>query len=72
MSKSNAMVRHVSPRRKVFLVAKYRHHEGCAVRKREAFVRICMVSGEGPSRGLLRHTQVFSLGLCFRCNNDAG
>jgi hypothetical protein len=30
---------------KVFLLAKYRDHDECAVRKREAFVRICMVSG---------------------------
>jgi hypothetical protein len=29
---------------KVFLLAKYRHHDECAVRKREASVNICMVS----------------------------
>jgi hypothetical protein len=29
---------------KVFLLAKYRDHDGCGVRKGEAFVRICMVS----------------------------
>jgi hypothetical protein len=37
---------------KVFLLAKYRDHDECAVRKRAAFVRICMVSGYGPLRGL--------------------
>jgi hypothetical protein len=30
---------------KMFLFATYRDHDECAVRKREAFVRICMVSG---------------------------
>ena len=39
---------HGSPDRKVFLLAKCRHHDEGAVRKREAFVRICMVSDQGP------------------------
>jgi hypothetical protein len=30
---------------KMFLFGKYRDHDEYAVRKREAFVRICMVSG---------------------------
>jgi hypothetical protein len=43
-SKSSAIVRHGSPGRKVFLLAKYWQHDEGAVKKREAFVRICMVS----------------------------
>jgi hypothetical protein len=42
---------------KVFLLAKYRHHDECAVRKREAFVDICRVSDRGPLRGLLCCTE---------------
>jgi hypothetical protein len=34
----------VLPAGKVLLLAKYRDQAECAVRKREAFVRICMVS----------------------------
>jgi hypothetical protein len=31
----------------VFLLANYRHHDECAVRKREASVNICMASDQG-------------------------
>jgi hypothetical protein len=42
---------------KVFLLAKYRHHDECAVRKREASVDICRVSDREPLRGLLCCTE---------------
>src|ERR1700745_890164 len=42
---------------KVFLLAKYRHHDERAVRKREASVDICRVSDRGPCRGSLCCTE---------------
>jgi len=42
------MVHHAG---KVFLLAKYRDHDGCAVRKREASVSICRVSDYVSLRG---------------------
>src|SRR5258707_3752425 len=53
ISKSKAMTRHGSPRRKALPASKYRDHDECAVRMREVFVRICMVPGSGPLTGLV-------------------
>ena len=36
---------------KVFLAEKYRDHDECAVRKREASVNICMASDQGSLSG---------------------
>jgi hypothetical protein len=47
------MTRHGSPRGKGIPASKYRDHDERAVRMREVFVRICMVPGSGPMRGLV-------------------
>jgi hypothetical protein len=54
---SSAIVRHGSPGRKVFLLAKYRRRDQSAVRKREATVNICMVSDSAVLRGLSCHAE---------------
>jgi len=73
---------------KVFLFGEYRGHDERAVRKREAFVRSCMVASGGLCRGSFRFGEMrwdtndcivdrckgddIPLGFCFTRNNDAG